>query len=78
MGRVCAMAGIATPVASAALAATDDLSNARRSIPVGTILVMMPPSLENFAEQPGPWLNLDRVPEIVRYSNSRSLFDEFQ
>jgi hypothetical protein len=56
------MAGIATPAASAAPAATDDLSNARRSIPVGTILVMKPPSLENSAERPGPWLNLDRAP----------------
>jgi hypothetical protein len=36
------MAGIAMPVASAAPAAADDLSNVRRSIPVRTILVMMP------------------------------------
>jgi hypothetical protein len=43
IGRVCAMAGIAMPVASAAPAAADDLSNVRRSIAVDTILVMMPP-----------------------------------
>src|SRR5258708_6932213 len=68
------MAGIAIPVASAAPAAADDLSNERRSIAVGTILVMTPPSLKNSAERPSSRLSLDRTPEIVRYSNSRSLF----
>src|SRR5882757_8574090 len=56
------MAGIAIPVASAAPAAADDLSNARRSIAVGTILVMKPPSLRNSAERPGPQQNLDGHP----------------
>jgi hypothetical protein len=68
------MAGIAIPVASAAPAAADDLSNARRSIAVHTILVMTSPSLKHSVERPGSRLSLDRTREIVRYSNSRSLF----
>jgi hypothetical protein len=46
------MAGIAIPVASAAPAAADDLSNVRRSIAVDTILGMTSPSLKHSVEWP--------------------------
>jgi len=41
------------PVASAAPAAAEDLSNVRRSIPVGTIRVMKASLSEKSVERPG-------------------------
>jgi hypothetical protein len=51
-------------VASAAPAAADDLSNARRSIAVDTILVMTPPSLKNSANRQAPGETLTALPKL--------------
>src|SRR6266850_7053175 len=64
------------PVASAAPAAADDLSNVRRSIPVGTILVMMPPSLSEEVRRASRLETLTAPPKLfdirtcVRFSMS--------